>query len=93
MKKYRPEQVVEKLRQAEVELGKGLSVKEVCRVIEVCEQTLLWRVVLPPHTQCHRPEGWGRLLGRAYSRARGSQSRCGQAAKQPIGLLLVTGES
>jgi putative transposase len=44
MKKYRPEQVVEKLRQADVELGKGLSVKEVCRVIEVCEQTYYrWR--------------------------------------------------
>jgi len=35
MKKYRPEQVVEKLRQADVELGKGLAVKEACRVIEV----------------------------------------------------------
>jgi transposase len=39
MKRYRPEQVVEKLRQADVELGKGLSVKQVCRAIEVSEPT------------------------------------------------------
>ena len=44
MKKYRPEQIVEKLRHADVELGKGLSVKEVCRAIEVSEQTYYrWR--------------------------------------------------
>jgi len=39
MRKYQPGQIVEKLRQADVELGKGLSVKEVCRAIEVSEQT------------------------------------------------------
>ena len=44
MKKYRPEQIVQKLRQADVELGKGLSVKEVCRTIEVSQQTYYrWR--------------------------------------------------
>jgi len=44
MKKYRPEQIVQKLRQADVELGKGLSVKEVCRIIEVSQQTYYrWR--------------------------------------------------
>ena len=44
MKKYRPEQIVEKLRQADVELGKGLTVPEVCRVIEVTPQTYYrWR--------------------------------------------------
>jgi transposase-like protein len=44
MKKYRPEQIVEKLRAADVELGKGLGVKEVCRLIEVSEQTYYrWR--------------------------------------------------
>ena len=44
MKKYRPEQIVQKLRQADVELGKGLSVKEVCRKIEVSQQTYhRWR--------------------------------------------------
>ena len=44
MKKYRAEQIVQKLRQADVELGKGLSVKEVCRKIEVSQQTYYrWR--------------------------------------------------
>jgi len=44
MRKYSPEQVVEKLRQADVELGKGLSVPEVCRAIEVSQQTYYrWR--------------------------------------------------
>ena len=44
MKKYRPEQIVQKLRQADLELGKGLSVKEVCRKIEVSQQTYYrWR--------------------------------------------------
>ena len=44
MKKFRPEQIVEKLRQADVELGKGISVPEVCRTIEVSQQTYYrWR--------------------------------------------------
>lgn len=44
MKKYQPQQIVEKLRQADVELGKGLTVPEVCRTIEVTPQTYYrWR--------------------------------------------------
>ena len=44
MKKYTPEQIVSKLRQADRELGKGLTVKEVCRAIEISEQTYYrWR--------------------------------------------------
>ncbi len=44
MKKYTAEQIVTKLRQADRELGKGLSVKEVCRKIEISEQTYYrWR--------------------------------------------------
>ena len=44
MKKYRPEQIVEKLRQADVELGKGVPIPEVCRAIEVSQQTYYrWR--------------------------------------------------
>ncbi len=44
MKRYSPEQIVSKLRQADVELGKGFSVKEVCRKIEVSEQSYYrWR--------------------------------------------------
>lgn len=44
MKKYTPEQIVSKLRQANRELGKGQTVKEVCRTIEISEQTYYrWR--------------------------------------------------
>ena len=44
MKRHTPEQIVTKLRQADVELGKGVSVKEVCRRMEVTEQTYYrWR--------------------------------------------------
>ena len=44
MKRFTPEQIVSKLRQADVGLGKGLSVKEVCRKIEISEQTYYrWR--------------------------------------------------
>jgi putative transposase len=44
MKRYRPEQIVEKLRQADVELGQGRTVKEVCRVLEITQQTYYrWR--------------------------------------------------
>ena len=44
MQRFRPEQIVSKLREADVELGKGLTVKEVCRKIEVTDQTYYrWR--------------------------------------------------
>ena len=44
MKRFTPEQIVAKLRQADRELAKGLVVKEVCRIIEISEQTYYrWR--------------------------------------------------
>ena len=44
MKKFSPQQVVEKLRQADVELGKGKNIKEACRIIEISECTYYrWR--------------------------------------------------
>jgi transposase-like protein len=44
MKRFTPEQIVSKLRQADVELGKGHSVKEVVRKLEISEQTYYrWR--------------------------------------------------
>jgi len=44
MKRFTPEQIVSKLRQADVELGQGHGVKEVCRKIEISEQTYYrWR--------------------------------------------------
>ena len=44
MKRFTPEQIVSKLRQADVELGKGRTVPEVCRKIEISQQTYYrWR--------------------------------------------------
>ncbi len=44
MKRHSPDQIVSKLRQADVELGKDLTVPEVCRKIEVSQQTYYrWR--------------------------------------------------
>ncbi|NIA06703.1 MAG: transposase [Actinobacteria bacterium] len=44
MKRFLPQQIVEKLRQADVELGKGANVPEVYRKIEVSQQTYYrWR--------------------------------------------------
>jgi putative transposase len=43
-KRHTAEQVISKLREAEVELGRGLSVADVCRKLEVTEQTYYrWR--------------------------------------------------
>ena len=42
--KHSPEQIVAKLRQADVELGKGLKVPEVCKQLGISEQTYYrWR--------------------------------------------------
>ena len=43
-KRFSPEQIVSKLRQADVELGKGLTVPEVCKQLGVSQQTYYrWR--------------------------------------------------
>ena len=43
-KRHTPEQVIAKLREADVELAKGLSVGQVCRKLEVSEHTYYrWR--------------------------------------------------
>jgi len=43
-KRYSAVQIVGKLRQADVELGKGKRVPEVCRLLEISEQTYYrWR--------------------------------------------------
>ena len=42
--RHSAEQIVAKLRQADVELGKGLKVPEVCRALGISEQTYYrWR--------------------------------------------------
>ena len=44
MKGYTPQQIVEKLRQAELEIGKGSTIKEACRKIGVTDHTYYrWR--------------------------------------------------
>jgi len=43
-KRHSPEQIISKLRQADVAFGKGLKVPEVCRQLEISEQTYYrWR--------------------------------------------------
>ena len=43
-KRYSPEQIVGKLREADVQLGKGLKVPEVCKQLGISEQTYYrWR--------------------------------------------------
>ena len=43
-KRHTPEQIVAKLRQADIELGKGRRVPEVCKQLEIAEQTYYrWR--------------------------------------------------
>ena len=43
-KRHKPEQIISKLREAEVELGKGATVPEACKKIGVTEQTFYrWR--------------------------------------------------
>ncbi len=45
-KRYRGEQIVAKLRQADIELGNGLRVPEVCKQLGVSEQTYYrWRTM------------------------------------------------
>ena len=43
-KRHKPEQIISKLREAEVELSKGATVAEACKKIGVTEQTYYrWR--------------------------------------------------
>ena len=43
-RKYKPEEIIRKLREAEVLLGQGATIGDVCRKIEVTEQTYYrWR--------------------------------------------------
>jgi transposase-like protein len=44
MKRHTPEQVIAKLRQAEVELAQGVGIGQVCQKLGISEQTLhRWR--------------------------------------------------
>ena len=47
-KRHSVDQIVSKLRKADVELGKGKKVPEVCKELEVTEQTYYrWRRIVP----------------------------------------------
>jgi excisionase family DNA binding protein len=51
-KQYRPEEIIGKLREAEVLLSQGINVEEVCRNIEVTKMTYYrWRI---PHVKLGR---------------------------------------
>jgi len=56
-KRHSAEQIVSKLRQADVELGKGLKVPEVCKQLGISEQTYYrWRTKyggMAPETAKH----------------------------------------
>jgi len=42
--RYTPEQIITKLREAEIHLGQGRTVKQACKAIEISEQTYYrWR--------------------------------------------------
>ena len=44
IRKHRPEEIIAKLREAEVMLAKGVKVPEVCKALDVTEQTYYrWR--------------------------------------------------
>ena len=43
-KRYSTEQIIVKLREAEIEMGRGMKVPEVCRKLGIAEQTFYrWR--------------------------------------------------
>ena len=43
-KRHNVDQIISKLRRADVELGKGIKVPEVCKIIGITEQTYYrWR--------------------------------------------------
>ena len=59
-RKHRPEQIIGKLRQAEILLAEGATVPQVCRTLEVTEQTYYrWRQEYGgmQGSQARRPKG------------------------------------
>ena len=66
-KRYSTEQIVTKLRQAEVELGRGLRAPQVCKKLGISEQTYY------PGGRSTAAWGWTRLSGYRHS----SKRTCG----------------
>jgi putative transposase len=41
-RKYTPEQIIQKLREAEIRLSQGKLIVQVCRSLAISEQTFYW---------------------------------------------------
>ena len=69
MKKTRhtTDQIIEKLRRADVELGKGKKVPEVCKLMGIAEQTYYcWRQKYGGMQPKNLSRGFGFRLARTY---------------------------
>ncbi|MCK4277389.1 MAG: transposase [Phycisphaerae bacterium] len=95
MKRCSPDQIVVKLHQADRELGKGLSVKEVCRAIEVSDHTYYrWRQKYGRRVFCacgprERLEG---RKGLVICRSCGGRSFFSHGSGGTLGALLADGD-
>ena len=79
-KRHTTEQIISKLREAEVELAKGLQLPLVCRKLEVSEQTYYrWRKEYGGlrMDQARRPEGSG--SGKHSAQEAAGRGRVGQS--------------
>jgi len=67
-KRHSVDQIISKLRRADVELGKGKKVPEVCRELEVAEQTYYrWRQKYGGMQPKNLSHGIGFRLARTYN--------------------------
>ncbi len=69
-KRYSTEQIIVKLREAEIEVGRGLKVPEVCRKLGISEQTFYrWRRLYGgPGRQLGSARRWERYVHHSVSR-------------------------
>ena len=66
-KRHRVDQIISKLRRADVELGKGKKVPEVCKLIGIAEQTYYrWRQKYGGMQPKNLSHGVGFRLARTY---------------------------
>jgi len=69
MKKTRhtTDQIIEKLRQADIALGKGQKVSEICKILEITEQTSYrWRQKYGGLQPDNMSDAFGFRLARTY---------------------------
>jgi len=66
-KRHRVDQIISKLLRADVELGKGKKVPEVCKLIGIAEQTYYrWRQKYGGLQPDNMSDGFGFRLARTY---------------------------